>query len=227
LLWACATAPAHWRRVSLKINYHHHMGVQATPSESRAGRREGDVWLTIPNALTAARLGAIIPFAWLAMRGQDRAALILFFLAGLTDTLDGTIARHFGQASRIGRLIDPIADKLFTGIAFVVLSMFRSGVTSIPVWVMAAVLLRDVLILSGSFIVYRVSRNSGFQPSVYGKINTLLEIGTVVCFLGQRDVPFLSSIFPAAYVLLLLSILVSAGDYFRNGLRMMGETRQP
>ena len=202
------------------------MGVQAAPSERRPRVREGDAWLTIPNVLTVARLGAIIPFAWLAMRGQDRAALILFLLAGLTDTLDGTIARKFGQASKVGRFLDPIADKLFTGVAFVVLSMFRHG-ASVPVWVMAAVLLRDVVILSGSFIVYRVSRNSGFQPSVYGKLNTLLEIGTVVCFLGQRDVPFLSSIFPAAYVLLLLSILVSVGDYFRNGLRMMGERRRP
>jgi len=197
------------------------MGVQAAPSERRPRVREGDAWLTIPNVLTVARLGAIIPFAWLAMRGQDRAALILFLLAGLTDTLDGTIARKFGQASKVGRFLDPIADKLFTGVAFVVLSMFRSGLTSIPVWVMAAVLLRDALILCGSLIVYRVSRNSGFQPSVYGKLNTLLEIGTVVCFLGQRDVPFLSVSFPAAYVVLLVSILVSAGDYLRNGLRMM------
>ena len=201
------------------------MGVQATPSEPRAGVREGDIWLTIPNALTVLRLVAIVPFAFLAMRGQDRAALILFVLAGLTDTLDGTIARHFGQTSKIGRFLDPIADKLFTGVAFVVLSMFRHG-ASVPVWVMAAVLLRDVVILSGSFIVYRLSRNSAFQASVYGKLNTLLEIGTVVCFLGQRDFPFLSAIFPATYVVLLLSILVSAGDYFRNGLRMIAEPRR-
>ena len=202
------------------------MGAQATPSESSPGVREGDAWLTIPNALTVARLGAIVPFAVLAMRGQDRAAFILFLLAGLTDTLDGTIARHFGQASKIGRLLDPIADKLFTGAAFVVLSIFRPGSTNIPVWVMAAVLLRDVLILAGSLIVYRLSRNSGFRPSVYGKLNTLLEIGTVVCFLAQRDFPFVTAIFPATYVVLLLSILVSAGDYFSNGLRMIGEPRR-
>jgi len=71
-----------------------------------------------------------------------------------------------------------------------------------------------------------LSRNSAFQASVYGKLNTLLEIGTVVCFLGQRDFPFLSAIFPATYVVLLLSILVSAGDYFRNGLRMIAEPRR-
>lgn len=202
------------------------MGAQATRQESRPGVHESNNWLTIPNALTVTRLGAIVPFAFLAIRGQDRAALILFVLAGLTDTLDGTIARHFGQASKIGRFLDPIADKLFTGVAFVVLSVFRPGLGSMPVWVMAAVLLRDVVILSGSLIVYRLSRNTGFQPSVYGKLNTLLEIGTVVCFLAQRDFPFLSAIFPATYVVLLLSILVSAADYFRSGMQMIAEPRR-
>lgn len=199
------------------------MPLQETPSASTVGVPERNVWLTIPNALTAARLAAMIPFALWAMQGRDRAALILFMVAGLTDTLDGTIARHFGQTSKIGRLLDPLADKLFTGLSFVVLSAFRPGLSSIPMWVMIAVLLRDVLILSGSFFVYRASRNSGFKPSIYGKLNTLLEISIVVFFLAQPDFPFLTAILPASYVILLLSLLVSAGDYVRTGLRMMRE----
>jgi cardiolipin synthase len=199
------------------------MRLQEPPSALHSGARERNVWLTIPNALTVARLVAIAPFAFLAMQGKDRAALILFVMAGLTDTLDGTIARRFGQTSKIGRLLDPLADKLFTGAAFVVLSAFRAGLTSIPRWVMVAVLLRDVFILCGSFLVYRASRNSGFQPSVYGKLNTLLEIGIVVCFLAQPDFPFLTTIIPAAYVVLLISLLVSAGDYLKTGLRMIRE----
>ncbi len=197
------------------------MRLQETPSALHAPER--NVWLTIPNALTVARLVAIVPFAFLAMHGKDRAALMLFVVACLTDTLDGTLARRFGQTSKIGRLLDPLADKLFTGAAFVVLSAFRAGLASIPIWVMAAVLLRDVLILSGSFLVYRASRNSGFQPSVYGKLNTLLEIGIVVCFLAQPDFPFLTAVIPGAYVLLLISLLASTGDYLRTGLRMVRE----
>jgi cardiolipin synthase len=188
-----------------------------------SGTPERKVCLTIPNALTIGRLVAIVPFAFLAMHGKDRAALILFLVAGLTDTLDGTIARRFGQTSKIGRLLDPLADKLFTGAAFVVLSVFRGDLASIPIWVMVAVLLRDVLILCGSFLVYRASRSSGFHPSVYGKLNTLLEIGIVVCFLAQPDFPFLMTIIPGAYVVLLISLLVSAGDYLRTGLRMVRE----
>ena len=188
-----------------------------------ASSPERDVWLTFPNALTVLRLLAIIPFSALAMQGKDRGALALFAIAGLTDALDGTIARHFGQTSRIGRLLDPLTDKLFTGVAFVVLSLFRHGLSSIPVWIMCAVLLRDVLILGGSFLVYSTKRNSGFKPSIYGKLNTLIEMGLVVCVLAIPDVPFIAPILPALYAILLISLLVSSSGYLTVGLRMMRE----
>jgi cardiolipin synthase len=197
------------------------MPSQETRPATSSGTTERDVWVTIPNLLTVARLVAILPFAYLATQGKDRTALIVFLVAGLTDTLDGTIARRFGQTSKIGRLLDPLADKLFTGVAFVVLSAFRAGLSSVPLWVMAAVLLRDVLILVGSLMVYRTSRNSDFHPSIYGKLNTFIEIGIVVLFLAQSDFTFLTALLPVTYFLLLISLLVSAGDYLRVGMRMM------
>jgi cardiolipin synthase len=199
------------------------MPLEETSPATRSEAAERDVWLTLPNLLTAARVLAIIPFAILAREGRDAEALALFTIAGLTDTLDGTIARRLGQKSRIGRLLDPLADKLFTGVSFVVLSAFRGGISHIPIWVMLAVLLRDVLILFGSLAIYRVSRNSGFKPSVYGKLNTFFEIGIVVLFLAQPDLPFLKIILPVLYVVLLISLLVSAGDYVRTGFRMTRE----
>ena len=182
---------------------------------------ERDRWLTIPNLLTLARFISIIPFVVLSIHGNDRGALILFFLVGLTDTLDGTIARRFGQTSRIGRLLDPLADKLFTGIAFISLSLFRHGLAHIPVWITVAVLARDVLILGGSFVVYRLTGNSGFRPSLIGKWNTFVEIGVVVIFLAQPGLPSLTAFLPFAYVILVLFIVISAGDYIVMGIRMV------
>jgi cardiolipin synthase len=199
------------------------MPLQGTPSASTTAP-ERKLWLTVPNALTLARLLAIVPFAFLATHGRDREALIVFVIAGLTDTLDGTIARRFGQTSVIGRFIDPLADKLFTGVAFILLSAFRSGLSHIPLWLMFAVLLRDVLILCGSFVVYRATRNTGFKPSVYGKLNTFLEIGIVVLFLAQPDFAFLATVLPITYAILLFSLLISSAEYSITGFRMIRES---
>jgi cardiolipin synthase (CMP-forming) len=188
-----------------------------------AGSSESNAWLTIPNVLTVARMVALILFVSWTSAGRDGAALILFFVAGLTDMLDGSIARQFGQSSKIGRLLDPLADKLFTGVSFVVLSVFRRGLAHIPIWVMIAVLSRDVLILFGSFVVYSRSHNSGFKPSVYGKLNTLLEITLVILFLGQSELPLLAAVLPFCYAVLMVSLVLSAGDYLWTGLRMIQE----
>jgi cardiolipin synthase len=182
---------------------------------------ERNVWLTIPNALTVLRMAAVIPIAWLVVQGRDREALLLFIAAGVSDTLDGTIARRYGQKSKLGRLLDPLADKIFTGVSFIALAAFREDLPSIPMWVMAAVLLRDALILLGSLVVFQASHNTGFKPSVYGKLNTFLEIAVVVVFLAQPDFHWATTMLPALYVVLLISIVVSAADYFRIGLGMM------
>lgn len=209
------------------IGYHQRMPLEQSLRAGPSGSSESNAWLTIPNVLTVARIAALFPFASWAMTGRDRAALILFFLAGVTDTLDGTIARRFGQSSKIGRFLDPITDKLFTGVSFVVLSAFRRGLPHIPIWLMIAVILRDVLILFGSFVVYRRSHDSGFKPSIYGKLNTMFEIGLVLLFLAQADVPFLKTVMPLCYIILLASLVISAGDYVRAGLRMMRQSEQP
>jgi cardiolipin synthase len=106
------------------------------PSSGSAGVHERDIWLTVPNALTVFRLLAVIPFSVWATNGSDRKALAIFVIAGVTDMLDGTIARRFGQASKVGRLLDPLADNLLTGASFVVLSVFRPALPSIPKWLM-------------------------------------------------------------------------------------------
>ena len=200
-----------------------------TSEESRSsqlsGAPERDVWLTVPNVLTLLRILAIVPFTVLAAHGRDAEALVLFFFIGLTDALDGTIARRFGASSRIGRLLDPIADKLFTGVSFVVLALFRAGLSSIPLWVMFASLARDALILFGSFLVYRLSGNSGFRASRYGKLNTLLEICIVTCFLASSKLPAVANVLYPLYLLLVVSLLVSTADYFLTGLRMIRKSR--
>jgi cardiolipin synthase len=176
---------------------------------------------TAPNAITALRVLLIPPFAAYAIAGQDMAALAIFAAAGLSDVLDGALARRWGQSSKWGRLLDPFADKLLTGTAFVVLALFRPAPPAMPLWVMAAVVGRDAAILAGSALVYGAKRNSGFKPSLAGKLNTLIEIGVVVWFLAAARFAGLAPVLPLLYAALLISLVVSLADYTRAGFRML------
>jgi|SRR5579875_1082136 len=188
--------------------------------EPRRLNPEKTIWLTIPNLLTIARLVLIPPFAWLCARGDDMTALTVLLFAGFTDTLDGTLARRFNQRSKLGRLLDPIADKLLTSVSYLVLSLFRAGL-HIPVWVAVAVISRDVLILTGSFAVYARTGSTAFKPDVFGKANTFIEIGVIVVFLVSSRLALLGPLLIWIYFLLLVSLLVSTIDYLLQGLRMM------
>ena len=183
--------------------------------------REVDTWRTIPNLITALRFLLIFPFGYYAVHGQDMRALAIFFIAGVSDTLDGTLARWLHQTSKLGRLVDPVADKILTGIAYVLLSVFREDKQAIPVWVMGAVLSRDVLILLGCWIIYRVAHDTGFKPSVFGKLNTLIELAVIGWLLSATRFPALASALPTLYVLMTLSIVVSFVGYARQGIRML------
>jgi cardiolipin synthase len=189
--------------------------------------RESTAWLTVPNALTLLRLALIVPFAMLAAGGEDGQALAVLVAAGLTDVADGMIARRFGQSSKAGRLLDPLADKLLTGTAFVVLALFREGFSSIPVALMAAAIGRDVLILAGSALIYTARRESGFKPSALGKLNTFVEIGVVVWFLAATGLPRLAPLLPLLYGLMAATLAASMADYLVRGLRLFRGSRSP
>ena len=86
---------------------------------------------------------------------------------------------------------------------------------------MAMVVSRDVLILAGCWIVYRVAHETGFKPTVYGKLNTLIELAVIACFLASSRSPILGSVLPGLYAITALSILLSFVDYARQGWRMI------
>ena len=129
---------------------------------------------------------ALIPvFVSLLFYQKFLLALAAFIVAGVSDGLDGLLARRFHQQSPLGRILDPIADKMMLVTSFVVLSM--KGVYPIPIpkhlpipfWVTITVISRDVFILVGAAAIYMVTGFRAFQPSLPGKISTLLQIVAV------------------------------------------------
>lgn len=141
--------------------------------------------LNVANLLTLARLLAV-PFAVQAiLSGEHRRALVIVLVAGLTDTIDGAIARRFGVATTAGAYFDPIVDKIFLSAVYVSLAA-SSGRP--PWWLVIEIFTRDVLILASSaaLLVYGKRR---FPPSVWGKASTFLQIALALALLIDNAFP--------------------------------------
>ena len=130
---------------------------------------------SFPNLLTLLRL-SFIPFVVSSiLDGRYGIALILFILAGISDGLDGLLARALGQRTKLGEYLDPIADKLLISTLFLVLSATHR----IPWRVTAVVFSRDIIILVVCALVYITTPLRDFSPTLIGKANTVAQIVTL------------------------------------------------
>jgi len=140
------------------------------------------LWLNIANLVTLLRL-ALVPFIiGDILRGNHLMALVLFVAAGVTDIVDGALARSFGLATRSGAYLDPIADKcLLSGIF---LALGSAGI--VPWWFVYVVFGRDLYILVGVLAFLALTKNRKFPPSVWGKVSTFVQISTAVVWLARN-----------------------------------------
>jgi cardiolipin synthase (CMP-forming) len=139
--------------------------------------------LNAPNLVTLARL-ILAPFVALdILNGRYGRALILCFLAGLTDVLDGFLARRFGGVTSTGAYFDPIADKVLLSVIYVALGAAHA----IPWWMVAIVFGRDLLILGMAAYGLLFTQVRKFPPSVWGKISTFFQIAAAMVVMGDRD----------------------------------------
>lgn len=153
--------------------------LRANPSQTRALKLSQI--LSAPNQLTLARL-AFLPFVIIKIvDGHYGTALILFVLAGLSDGLDGLLARRLHQQTLLGQYLDPIADKLLLSTTFLVLSIVRAqGQPLIPWKFTVLVFSRDICILLVSAVLYTIAGLRDFRPSIFGKANTFAQLAAVV-----------------------------------------------
>jgi cardiolipin synthase len=136
----------------------------------------------LPNLLTAARLLAAPYILYLLWTGEYRTALVWFSIASFTDALDGYLARRFHAGSKIGALLDPVADKVLLSGSFLALGL--KGV--IPFWLMAIVLGRDLLILGFAIVALARKLRRDFPPSIWGKASTAAQIAYVLFAVGHE-----------------------------------------
>ena len=180
--------------------------------------------LTAPNQLTLVRL-AFLPFIIMEMFESHYGwALILFVLAGLSDGLDGLLARRLHQQTLLGQYLDPIADKMLLSTVFMVLSILHK----IPWKYTVMVFSRDVCIVLISALLYTIAGLRDFRPSIFGKANTFAQLAAVVFVMlhqwdnagwvlsGQRTflrLTFLFTIFSALHYVYLVGIRLRAAGH--------------
>jgi cardiolipin synthase len=137
--------------------------------------------LTLANQLTLLRMLLIPAFVILVVYGLFGWALTVFVVAGITDALDGLIARRSGQKTTLGAWLDPMADKLLLVSTFIVLTIPGLGLTNrLPLWLTVMVISRDVVIVITVAIVNLAIGRRTFRPSIFGKIATATYILTAV-----------------------------------------------
>ena len=142
----------------------------------------------IPNLITGLRIVLVAPFLWLLLEERYGPALLLFIIAGVSDGLDGFLAKYFGWTSELGGLLDPLADKLLLMGAMLALGWLNE----LPVWLVALVVTRDVIIVIGAVSYHWLIERFSAAPLPVSKINTLLQLLLVLAVIvhyGMTTLP--------------------------------------
>lgn len=133
----------------------------------------------LPNVISGLRLAMAPVLLWLLWAGHYYEALWVAVIAGLSDAVDGLLAKRFQWQSRLGSLLDPVADKLLLGCAFV--GLWLAG--ALPAWLLGLVLVRDAVVLFGAIAWWRLAGPFDGEPSWFGKATTAAQIALVLAFL--------------------------------------------
>lgn len=166
----------------------------------------------LPNLITLARIFAVPLLVWLIINGGFPAAFWVFVAAGISDALDGFIAKRYGFVTKLGTYLDPMADKALLVSAYITLG--HAGY--IPVWLVILVVFRDVLIIGGTLLFHILDRPIEMRPFFISKLNTLMQILLIAVLLGNLGVGF-----PDFGSLPLLGFLVGVTTVL-SGLAYMG-----
>ncbi|MEP1960009.1 MAG: CDP-alcohol phosphatidyltransferase family protein [Kangiellaceae bacterium] len=148
-------------------------------------------WNQLPNVITSLRLLLLVPLAFYLTVQDYRLSLLIFFVAGVSDALDGFLAKRYNWVSRFGSILDPIADKALLVLTMALLTVNQK--ISLILFVLVA--LRDIYIVLGAYIFYKKIGPFNMQPSLISKLNTFVQILLVVAILvslGYRALPELA-----------------------------------
>jgi cardiolipin synthase (CMP-forming) len=173
-------------------------------------------FVTIPNVITFGRLCAVPLAVWLVLEHRTSQAFVLFVLAGLSDAIDGWLARR-SRPSALGAVLDPMADKALLVTMYVTLA----AVHALPDWLAILVVFRDVVIVGGVLLLAVLGQSVTIKPLYISKVNTALQILLVALTL------LLVGFALSAPLLLNVMIWAVAGTTFASGAAYVGKVARP
>ena len=164
----------------------------------------------IPNAITLLRIILVVPIVWFLVQQQFTTALVLFAVAGISDALDGFLARRFNWQSWWGSVLDPLADKLLQISCYITLTWMGA----IPLWLVATIVLRDIVIISGAFIYHHRVTVFEAEPSIISKFNTFAQIVLILMVVWHIGImPLPERLLQGMIYLVFFTTLYSGIDY--------------
>lgn len=177
--------------------------------------------VNIPNVLSIARILITPFFVILIIKKMFFSALLVFTIAGISDALDGIIARYFNQRTVLGSYLDPLADKILLSSAFISLAILKA----IPGWLAVIVITRDVLILLGIAMVNIMGKKILIKPSLVSKCTTVFQLTAIFLILldNQFAIHKLLILWPLYWITAFFTI-ISGLHYIITGLKMLQET---
>jgi cardiolipin synthase len=166
--------------------------------------------MNIPNTITILRIFILPLLVYLLVNGSYTGALWLLAGAGISDALDGFIARRFGMITYLGSILDPLADKLLITVS--ALALAWTGL--LPWWLAVVICLRDLVIVVGATAYYMRAGKIEMAPTIPGKLSTLLQFLLIFIVLGNASgMVRAAEALPALFLLVLLTALFSGGHY--------------
>jgi cardiolipin synthase (CMP-forming) len=186
------------------------------PDGARVEGGVSSAFVTLPNVITFGRLCAVPLAVWLVIEQRAAQAFVLFVLAGLSDAIDGWLARR-SRPSALGAVLDPVADKALLVTMYVTLA----GVHALPDWLAILVVFRDVVIVGGVLLLAVLGQSVTIKPLYISKVNTALQILLVALTL------FLAGFALAAPLLLNLMVWTVAATTLASGAAYVGKVARP
>jgi cardiolipin synthase len=174
--------------------------------------------VSIPNLITLARILLVPVVIWAISSGEMRIAFLLFLAAGMSDAIDGFLAKRFGMATELGAYLDPLADKTMLVSIYVALGIAEA----IPRWLVILVVSRDVMIVGAVILSWLVDKPVALKPLLVSKLNTVAQIALALLVLATLGLGFHAEAVTTGLIALVAALtLLSVAFYVAAWVRHM------